>query len=267
MFKLVFIDLDNTLLNKSGTVTPRSRAAISALVLRGIRVVLASGRPPRMVRQFQIALNLEGPSICYNGALVSASPSGGVLWERRIPGQAALVILDILRQAKVANILCECEDCLTGEIEEELLTRAVKEEWGFRADVPLAEMVKAGAHKLLAICPRKDHPELAKRLRHTLPGQIDFITSESGTSWLEILSAGTSKVVAAIEVGRLFSLDLAQAAAFGDGENDAALLARVGLGIAMANGDPRAKAAAKRVAPSNDEDGVAQVVEELLAVG
>jgi len=54
---------------------------------------------------------------------------------------------------------------------------------------------------------------------------------------------------------------------FGDGENDAALLARVGLGIAMANGDPRAKAAAKRIAPSNDEDGVAQVVEVLLAAG
>jgi len=62
MFKLVFIDLDNTLLNRSGAITPRSRAAISALVSRGIRVVLASGRPPRMVRRFQTATSESGTS-------------------------------------------------------------------------------------------------------------------------------------------------------------------------------------------------------------
>ena len=62
-------------------------------------------------------------------------------------------------------------------------------------------------------------------------------------------------------------LHLAQAVAFGDAENDVALLGRVGLGVAMANGDPRAKAAAKRIAPANDEDGLARMVEELLAAG
>ena len=52
--------------------------------------------------------------------------------------------------------------------------------------------------------------------------------------------------------------------AFGDGSNDVSMLQVAGIGVAMANGDAEAKAVADRIAPGNDEDGLAQVIEELL---
>ena len=100
VFELAFLDLDGTLLNPAGAVTPRARAAVGALAAHGVKVILASGRPPRMVRSLQADLGLDGPAICYNGALVSASAGGGTLWECRLSREIALTALDLLRDRK-----------------------------------------------------------------------------------------------------------------------------------------------------------------------
>lgn len=267
MFDLAFIDLDGTLLNSACEVSPRARAAVRDLAARGIYVVLASGRPPRMVRRYQRDLALGGPAICYNGAYISSAPDGGVLWENRLTPADAGAAVDVLRRGGVVNILCEANDRLAGELESELFSVAQRDGWGLRDDLDLDGALADGVHKLLAACEPEKHAKLAGALLAALPGRIDLVTSAPGTPWLEILPAGSSKAAAAEMVCRVLGTRLTRALAFGDAENDAALLAQVALGIAMANGDPKAKAAAKRIAPANDEDGLALVVEELLAAG
>ena len=267
MFNLAFIDLDGTLLDSSCQISPRARAAVRALVARGVRVVLASGRPPRMVRQFQRELALTGAAICYNGAYVSEDPAGGALWERHIPSADARDALALLRRHGLANVLCEADDGLAGELEDALLARAQRENWGLRVDTTLDAALAGKVYKLLAACPPRKHEEITGLLLAALPGRVEIVTSAPDAPWLEILPHGANKAAAAKFVCRTLGLRLAQAVAFGDAENDAALLAQAGLGVAMANGDARAKAAAKRIAPANDEDGLARVVEELLAAG
>ena len=267
VYELAFIDLDGTLLDPAGAVTSRARDALTALAAHGVRVILASGRPPRMVRRFQADLGLDGPAICYNGAFVSAARVGGTLWECRLSRENALAALDVSRDFGVAGILCEAADTLTGEGQEALLAQAQREKWGLCPGVGLEDALQDGAHKLIAVCPPGTLASLAARLRSALGERIELTISAPGSSWLEILPAGANKAAAAGLIGRLLELDLASAVAFGDAENDAALLAGVGLGVAMANGAPEAIAAARRLAPPNHEDGLARVVEELLAAG
>lgn len=267
MYELAFIDLDGTLLDPAGLVTLRARAALDALAARGVRVILASGRPPRMVRRFQADLGLDGPAICYNGAFVSAAAGGGALWEYRVPREIALAALGILRKAGVAGILCEAADVLTGEVQDELLAQAQREDWGLKPGARLEDALRDGTHKLIAVCAPGTQASVAARLRSAFGGRIGLTTSAPGSTWLEILPAGASKAAAAGMICRLLHLDLASAVAFGDAENDAALLSCVGLGVAMANGAPEAIAAARRLAPPNHEDGLARAIEELLAAG
>lgn len=267
MYALAFIDLDGTLLDPTGAVTSRARDALAALTAHGVRVILASGRPPRMVRRFQIELGLDGPAICYNGAFISAAPRGGTFWECRLSRKVSLLALNILRGYGVDGILCEAADALAGEGPAALLDRAQREEWGLSPGLCLDDALQNGAHKLIALCMPGTLEALAEKLRSVLGGRIALTTSAPGSPWLEILPAGANKAAAAEMIGRSLELDLSSAVAFGDAENDAALLSRVGLGVAMANGSPEAIAAARRLAPPNHEDGLAQAIEELLAAG
>lgn len=267
MFDLVFIDLDGTLLMPDGTISPRSRKALAALAEKHVGVILASGRSPRMVRRFQSELGLAGPAICYNGGLVSASPAGGILSESKLSPETSLAVLGFLRQAGSRDILCEADDRLTGELQEATLIQAKRERWGLAALPILPQYLQNGAHKFIVIDEPARNKVLACEIRHELRGRVDLIASAPDTTWLEIMPPGVSKAAAAELLCLRLGVELARTAAFGDAENDVALLRAAGLGVAMGNGDPRAKAAAKRIAPANDEDGLARVVEELLAAG
>ncbi|MGE5551935.1 MAG: Cof-type HAD-IIB family hydrolase [Bacteroidota bacterium] len=267
IFKLAFIDLDGTLLDPRGLVTPRARAALVSLAARGVTVVLATGRPPRLVRRFQDELGLAGPAICYNGGLVVDFKEGVTRHDCRIPGPEARSALDVLRRENVCNLLCEADDCLTGELTDEMLAAAQRDGWGLRGDLSMDRACASGVHKLIGICPPGMRPRIERALESALPGRLTLVGSAPGTDWLEILPAGVSKAAAAEVLAGILGIDLAEAMAFGDAENDAALLARVGLGVAMANGDDWAKAAARRLAPPNGEEGFARAVEELLAAG
>jgi len=264
---IAFLDLDGTLLDPHGKISGRTRAALEDLQKRGVLIVLASGRPPRMVRPLQRELGIAGPAICYNGALISATPEGGVLWERPMTKETAVKVLAFLRRHGIKDILCEKGDTLSGELSDAMLAKARRENWGFSQDLQLPLSLAMGAHKILAAVTPARQAALAGEIRAHLTGQVATVTSMTGDVWLEILSTGAGKANAAAEISRITGIDMARTLAFGDGENDAELLAKVGLGVAMANGDPRAVAAAKMTAPPNNEDGLAQVIEGLLRAG
>src|SRR6266567_4078078 len=72
--RMVAIDLDGTLLSSRKTITPKTHAALKAAVAAGVKIVLATARPPRSVRTYYEALKLDMPTINYNGALVWDEP-------------------------------------------------------------------------------------------------------------------------------------------------------------------------------------------------
>ncbi|HHY93245.1 MAG TPA: HAD-IIB family hydrolase, partial [Firmicutes bacterium] len=99
-YRLLALDLDDTLLNAQGRISPRNREAIRAAQGRGVVVTLATGRMYRSARVFAEELGVVVPLITYNGALIKDN-NGRVYWDRPLPLAAAQTALAVARRHDV----------------------------------------------------------------------------------------------------------------------------------------------------------------------
>src|SRR6266508_4518828 len=95
--RLVAVDLDGTLLNDSKKVTEQTAGALACLPARGVKLVIASARPPRSVRGIYQELKLDTLQINYNGALIWDEANGKALFHRPMPGTLAREVIDTAR--------------------------------------------------------------------------------------------------------------------------------------------------------------------------
>ena len=96
--RLIAIDLDGTLLTSDKRISQATAAALSdAIRIAGVRIVLASARPPRTTLPFHRQLELDTPIVCCNGALVQMPPTGQVLIHRPIPARLAIQAVQFVR--------------------------------------------------------------------------------------------------------------------------------------------------------------------------
>jgi len=98
MYRLIAIDIDDTLMDSQGRITPATRAALAEAAARGIIITLATGRMFASARNVAADLGLDVPLITYQGSLVKHASSGDVLYERTVPPDAAQAVYDHCRQ-------------------------------------------------------------------------------------------------------------------------------------------------------------------------
>src|SRR6476469_243867 len=106
--RLVAVDLDGTLLNDSKEVTQRTASALACLPAQGVRVVIASARPPRSVRALYRSLKLDTLQINYNGALIWDETNGRAFFHKPMDGELARAIIDRARE-RFDEVLVSCE--------------------------------------------------------------------------------------------------------------------------------------------------------------
>lgn len=258
----IALDLDGTLLTSEKRITPRARRVIARLAAAGVHIVIATGRPPRSALPFVRELGVRSPTIVFHGAAIVD------------PGEARMRVLHTLDPAVVNAAVTRLRE----RVPDALLALETATGWyvdrrsaaapgsGLRLDAaeptavgPIERHVAAGAIKLLA-----RHPTLgAERMATAVAGLAVGVTW-SDPHLLEVLHPAVDKRHALAAWCAGIGIDASRVAAFGDQHNDRGMLAWAGLGVAMANADPRALAVADLVTASNDEDGVAQVLEGWL---
>lgn len=258
-FRLIATDLDGTLLRSDGTVSERTRAALARAHARGIEIVITTGRPFRIVGQIAAAVGVCDVAICANGAIVIDLATGSVLDHRPLAPPVAARIVTGLRAA-CPGILFSFE--FPHEYARELAYHDT-----FRP--PLAprhadalELAQQPVTKLLARHPTLPFAEVLQAA-HAVAGTVAVATTAGGTS-VEISAAGVTKATALAAHCAQRGIAAADVIAFGDAPNDLALLAFAGRSVAVANAQPAVLAAADERTLSNDEDGVAVVVEAAL---
>lgn len=258
------LDLDGTLLTSAKCVTERARRAIARLTAAGVRVVIATGRPPRSAMPFARALDAGTPTVVFNGAAVVSDTSA----------TAHVRVLNTLDPEVVLAAVARLRDRVPGaDLALESAAGWFVERWepaaagsSLRLDAaeptaigPIERFVDDGAIKLLA-----RHPDLdAEHMAAAVAG-LEVSATWSAPRLLEVLHPAADKRAALAALCREYGISADQVAAFGDQHNDRGMLAWAGLGVAMANADARAIAAADVVTASNDEDGVAMVLEAWL---
>lgn len=263
-YRLAAIDLDETLLGPDHRIAARNAAAIHALAARGVECVIASGRMHEATTRYAEELGLAGPIISYNGAMVRP-PTDTIAWRhvRMAPGPAA----------EIARMCADRGLHLNYYLDDRLLI-ARRTQWGDlylrRTGSPvevvgdLTALEGSRPTKLLIV----DSPEATDALMaecRSRYGPALYIT-KTNAEYLEFMDPTVSKATALAFVARRFGIARAECMAFGDGANDAPMIAWAGLGIAMAGGSAQALAAADRLAPAYEEDGLGRAIEELLAV-
>jgi Cof subfamily protein (haloacid dehalogenase superfamily) len=260
--RLIAIDLDGTLLRSDGSVSERSRKALDRAVAAGIQVVMVTGWPARHVRAIEGADHLGDLAICLNGALVYDLDRHAIVSETRVPAEVARDLVGRLR-AGLPGICFAVEVGLDHGWEPDYGRRRAKLESPQLAPADAVTLCQRGVNKLIAFHPHLSPEELVLR-SHDLVADRACVTF-SGAPFLEIAARRVSKASALIGYCATRAIDRSQVIALGDMPNDLSMLSWAGRGIAMANAHATVLAAVDEVTRSNDEDGVALVIERLLA--
>ena len=261
--RLVATDLDGTLLRTDGTVSARTSSALARLASAGLDLVLVTARPPRWMGPIARMTGHHGVAICANGAITYDLLHESVVDSRPFPAEAALEIVRRLREAvpggsfaveSLAGFACE-----PGHLQHQ---------WDTETDPPtgdIARLLGSPAVKLLFGHPNRTADELLAVARAIVADLAEVTHSNPERAAIELSASGVSKATTLARFCAGRGLDAESVLAFGDMPNDLPLLGWAGTSYAVANAHPDVIAAGFLLTASNDEDGVAKVLERLLA--
>ena len=262
--RLIATDLDGTIVRSDGTISARTRAALAAAEEAGLVVVLVTGRPPRWMKPVVEATGHRGVAVCANGALVYDLHQEKVIEEHPLEPAVAAKLVAALRVA-IPDVTFAVDRTGDFGYEPSYRPRFALPPGALVAEVE--ELVSVPVVKLLArhesLGP-DDFLSRAMALVEDLEGLAE-VTFSGADGLLEISAAGISKAFTLERLAEGHGIGAEEVVAFGDMPNDLPMLAWAGHAVAVANAHPDVRAAADEVTASNDDDGVALVVERLLA--
>jgi Cof subfamily protein (haloacid dehalogenase superfamily) len=262
--RLIATDLDGTLLDPSGSLTPRTATALRRAADAGIIVVFATGRPPAVAgREIEAAGRGVHYGVMANGTIICSLPDGAVLRAHTFDAATAR---DAVRRLRA---------------HDPRLGVALATDRGFTAE--------AGFHERMPIAPRDGHsvPDAlvghedatdtvklfafhpdhgAHDLLALLPSVLGehLVVNHMGADAVEIAPAGVDKGAGLRWLCEHLGVDPLEVMVFGDEVNDLPMFAAAGHRVAMENAHPAVRDAADEVTASNAGDGVAVVIERLL---
>ena len=267
-YRLIVTDMDDTLLNEKGLLSPATIEAIEAARAAGAELVLASGRMPCAMRPFARELNVTLPMIAYNGAEVIDPNTNESLYRLYLPVDLSLELVRFCEEIGLHVQAYDGDDFLTPEDNE--MAREYRDSVYGVAHMrvtgqPLSECVTWEQPKLLAITDPGKTVELLNRIKERFDGRM--VSAITRPQYIECTSPQSRKELALAELCRQLNVPAEEVIAFGDGQNDVGMIRFAGLGYAMANAREEVRAQADHIAPSNHEDGVAQFIMQLIKEG
>lgn len=263
--RLVASDVDGTLLDPDGNVTPRCAAAVGRLVAAGVEFVLVTGRPPRWIPPVVMQLGVVRLAVCVNGGVLYDAVDDEVLWTRELSADtlewAATTVHAALPQSRIA-----VERVGNGAFDEAAAQFVAEPDYehAWPADdssrLSRSELLARPAVKMLVRVPGMGSSEIAAALLPALGDAVD-LTWSSSHGLVELAAPGVTKATGLAEVAARAGIDAGDIVAFGDMPNDLEMLRWVGHGVAMGNGHPALLDVADEVTATNEADGVALVLE------
>lgn len=259
--RLIATDLDGTLLRTDGSLSDRVWSALRSAMDAGIEVVPATGRP-RMVAEDVIArLDFVDHWVFANGSVTwhhGRSELVRGFWLQ--PDLTRDLITRLRRQLPSAGFAVEFEDDVAYEAGFEYV---VPQTPAVPSSVDLLARIDRRVQKLLVFDPTRTIDDLFVAVESAVGD--DGVASFSGLRFIELAAGLVTKATAVELLAADLGIAAAEVAAFGDHHNDVSLLQWAGRSFAMANGTDDAKAAADETIGGNDDDAVADKIDELVA--
>ena len=260
--KLLAADLDGTLVADLHTISPRTQAAIKAAAERGVIVTIATGREYKITHRFANMLGLTGPIICFQGAVIQDAQTGEPIARNTLSMAATHRLIDVSRSLNVALALYD-----NGIAYAEKMTPQGKTFFNNIGTimVEVADFKQAITQqpiKGMVIHAPEDGEAICTQLRDNLDDSLKVFRSLE--ILIEITESNVSKGNALATLAAHYGIAQSEVMAIGDQDNDVDMIAWAGIGVAMGDASPGAKAAANYIAPTLAEDGAAWAIEHFI---
>jgi len=264
-YKIIALDIDGTLASSDHTMLTATKDALIEAQARGLKVVLASGRPTPGMLDFAQQLKLAdfgGFVLSYNGGRITNMKTGEVIHEVALTPSEAHEIYDLAKTHGVNIMAYDNLDILTEDddefiqLESHINSMPLKKITDFKKEVinNTIKTLTTGTPEVIAEIEKYYLEKFGDR----------FSICRSMPFFLEVMPNGINK---ALSLGRLLNkLDLTpdDLVACGDGFNDIEMIKYAGFGVAMGNAVDEVKAVADFVTKSNDENGIVCVLEKIM---
>jgi hypothetical protein len=264
-YKIVAMDMDDTLLTDDQKISEKTKEAIMEAQKSGTTVVLASGRPTYAMKKFAKELELKeygGYILSYNGSIVIDCARDEVIFENCLSQELALELHKISQEHQVFYHTYIGDDIITTknnkytEIEYDLTGMKIIEVDN------LEEKVTSNPVKALMMEDPAYLKQVEDRLRPLLESKVNLFRSKP--FFLEFTAKGVDKGAMLAKLADRLGVRQNQVIAIGDGYNDLTMIQYAGLGVAVDNANDQLKKKADYITTSNMEDGVAKVIEEFI---
>lgn len=254
--------MDDTLLNKDCKISVRNAAAIKKAVQQGIVFLIATGRMYVSARPYALDLGLDVPLVTYNGALVKESQSGKVFYEHKMKLSTAQEVLQYCKEKGYYLQVYVGDKILIKE--ENAFSRLYTKISG----IPTTEMgeaiycIEEAPYKILIMTESGEFEQVWQVFEEKFAGKLDVTSSKD--NFLELMEPGVNKWEAVKAVAQSYNIAPEEIMCIGDSNNDIKMIENAGIGVAVANAKDSVKDHAKIVTASNNDDGVALVIESIL---
>jgi Cof subfamily protein (haloacid dehalogenase superfamily) len=262
--KCISIDLDGTLLNSKHEITEASVRALNELSELGHTIILNTGRAYGDVIKLKAVQDMEVPIFCINGSVLY-SKDRELLYEATIPISTYKKLFSFLKELGVGILVYtnyggfpSTLPPLHQKSKDELDT--LFQEFNYS---PILEKPDLKIYKLIALVHRDDQDKIAV-VKSALEGNFDLSMASSFPNNVEITSSEAHKGKAILRYQEMLNIKFDEIIAFGDGGNDLGQFEVASTSVAMGNAPLAIQQQADLVTKTNDEDGFAFAVSELL---
>ncbi len=240
-YRLLALDMDGTLLNDEQQITPETEKWIKKAVEAGVHVCLSTGRAFRSALPYAEQLGLQTPMVTVNGSEVWRAPHE--LYRRSL--------MDPVLVTQMYEIAQHYDIWFWAYSLDEVHKR---DNWD--GNVEGREWLKFGY--------QTEDDDIRHKLLLQLQDMGGLEITNSSPYNLEINPQGVNKAAGIREVCRLLGINMSQVVAVGDSLNDLSVIQQAGLGVAMGNAQKTVKQEADVVVASNNEDGIAEVIQKYI---
>lgn len=265
MYKLIALDMDGTLLNENKEISKQNLEAIKFARKKGIKVVLATGRPTKGIEKYLKELNLIDDNeyaVSYNGAVVQEIKSGKIIAKNIMSIEDLKFLYDLSKKLNVNIHALTPHSCITPKVNEYSELEATMN------NIPLEIVDFDNIDKNTTIVKIMfvDPEEKLNKVIEALPAELydKYTIVRSAPFFLEFLNKKVNKGYGVKLLAEKLGIKPEEIICVGDAENDIHMIEFAGLGVAMGNAFPEVKKIANYVTKTNEEDGVAHVIKKFV---
>ncbi len=266
-YKIIALDIDGTLTNSEKVITDKTLTALTKLQEQGGKVVLASGRPTMGILPIAEKVQLKkygGYILAYNGgSVIDVQDNLSVVYSKNFPLNTIPEICSNIKNKNIAINTYQDSNIIVGntinkytKIESKITGMPIKFVDNF------VEYVDFSINKCLLSGEPEDIVEIEKLFKNKFDGVLGVFRSEP--FFLELVPLGVNKAESIDILLKSLNLTKDECIACGDGFNDITMIEYAGLGVAMENANDKLKEVADYITLSNDDDGVADVINKFM---